>query len=88
MVATEGPVDPQSQSQAPSTLVYDVDAGTHVSVDVSPFDVGWTPQDDLFSVHGDQLKVCDAATGGCRTSTVPKATGDGLIRYTGRVYES
>ncbi len=88
MVASEGPVDPQSQSQSQSTQVYDVDAGTHVSVAVSAYDVGWTPQDGLFSVHGDQLNVCDATTGDCRTSTVPKATGDGLIRYTGRVYES
>jgi hypothetical protein len=73
---------------ASAVQVYDVNAGTHVSVDVSAFNVGWTPQDGLFSVHGDQLQVCDATTGTCRTSTVPKATGDGLIRYTGRVYES
>ncbi|WP_151081592.1 hypothetical protein [Nocardioides cynanchi] len=88
MVASAGPVDPRSQSQASSTQVYDVDAGTHVSVDVSPFDVGWTPQDDLFGVRGDQLTLCGATTGTCHSSTVPRATGNGLVRYTGRVYES
>jgi hypothetical protein len=87
MVASEGPMDPQSQSQS-ATQVYDVDAGTDVSVAVSAFDVGWTPQDDLFGVHGDQLKVCSATTGDCHATTVPKAEGQGLVRYTGRVYES
>lgn len=89
MVAAEGPVDPQSQSRSQaSTQVYDVDAGTHVSVAVSAFDVGWTPQDDLFGVHGDQLTVCSASTGDCHATTVPKAEGQGMVRYTGRVYES
>ena len=88
MVASAGPVDPRSQSQDQSTEVYDVNAGTHVQVDLSPFDGGWTPQDDLFNVHGDRLTMCSAATGACRSSTVPKATGKGFVRYTGRVYES
>lgn len=77
-----------SDAQRASVEVYDVDAGTRVSVAASPYDVGWTPQDDLFQVHGDRLEVCSAATGDCRTTTVSQAAGHGLVRYTGRVYES
>jgi hypothetical protein len=77
-----------SDTQSSSVEVYDVGSGTHVSVTASAFEVGWTPQDDLFGVHGDQLKVCSATTGDCHATTVPKADGRGLVRYIGRVYES
>ena len=88
MVASDGPVQPRSQAAGASVQVYDVDAGTHVAVAVSAYDVGWTPQDDLFSVRGDRLSLCSATTGTCRSSSVPNVAGNGMVRYTGRVYES
>jgi hypothetical protein len=77
-----------SDTQGSSFEVYDVDTGTHVSVQGSAYNVGWTPQDGLFGVQGDQLTLCDATTGDCHATTVPKANGHALVRYGGRIYES
>jgi hypothetical protein len=66
--------------------VYDVDTGTKVTVTGSSFDRGWTFDDGLFTVQGDRLTVCSAATGECDSSPVPPVRGE--IRYAGVTYES
>lgn len=74
--------------------VYDVDAGTKVSIDGrSSFDFGWSPDGDLFRVEDRELITCDTATGDCVTSDVEiPREGGGVapddLRYGNQTYES
>lgn len=77
-----------------SVDVYDVDAGTKVSVEGrSSFDFGWSPDGDLFRVVKRHVVTCDTATGECTTdeATIP-AEGGGVeptdLRYGNQTYES
>jgi hypothetical protein len=73
--------------------VYDVDAGTHVTLDGQVWDYGWSPDGDLFRVDGDHVLTCSTATGACRNEavTIP-AEGGGVapddLRYGNQVFES
>lgn len=49
--------------------VYDVVAGTHVTLPGQSFDYGWTADGDLFRLQGPVLSVCEADTGDCTEST-------------------
>ncbi len=80
-------------SDGKSVDVYDVDAGTHVTLNGQSFDYGWSPDGDLFKVKGRQLITCSTSTGECTPSevTIP-AEGGGVapddLRYGNQTYES
>ncbi len=73
--------------------VYDVAAGTHVTLDGQSFDYGWSPDGDLFKVKGQRLITCSTSTADCTTTdlTIP-AEGGGTspddLRYGNQTYES
>lgn len=75
------------------TDVYDVDAGTKVTVDGTAFDYGWSPDGDLFKVVKRHVVTCDTSTGECTTGDleIPKE-GGGMaptdLRYGNQTYES
>jgi hypothetical protein len=76
-----------------SVDVYDIDAGTKVTLDGQSWDYGWSPDGDLFQVKGRQLITCSASTGECTTSdvTIPKQGGGVApddLRYGNQTYES
>ena len=73
--------------------VYDIDAGTKVTLDGQSFDYGWSPDGDLFKVVKRHVVTCDTATAECTTddATIP-AEGGGVeptdLRYGNQTYES
>ena len=73
--------------------VYDVDAGTHVTLDGQSWDYGWSPDGDLFQVENHHVLTCSTSTGECTVGdvTVP-AEGGGVapkdLRYGNQTYES
>lgn len=76
-----------------SVDVYDVDAGTHVTVDGQSFDFGWSPDGDLFRVVKRQVVTCDTSSGECTTGdvTIPQEGGGVApddLRYGNQTYES
>lgn len=73
---------------ASSFDVYDVDNGGHVSIPGQPYDYGWSPDDQLFAVHGSTLTTCDPSTGTCSDKPLDPAPAAGEVRYGGRTYES
>lgn len=68
--------------------VYNVDNGGHVSIPGQPYDYGWSPDDQLFVVHGSTLTTCDPGTGTCSDKPLDPAPAAGDVRYGGRTYES
>jgi hypothetical protein len=73
--------------------VYDIDAGTHVTLDGQSWDYGWSPDGDLFRVKGHRVITCSTSTGECETgSTVIPDEGGGVapddLRYGNQTYES
>lgn len=50
--------------------VYDVDSGSHVTIDGNSYDWAWTADDTLFRVGDDEVTTCDPATGECDTAAV------------------
>lgn len=69
-----------------SPEVHDPATGTTVVVDDPGEDFGWTPGGDLLVVDGDELRVCAAMSGDCRSRTFPRGSGD--LRIGGNPYES
>jgi hypothetical protein len=73
--------------------VYDVDAGTVVTLDGQSWDYGWSPDGDLFKVKDHQVMTCSTETGECAVGdvTVPQE-GGGVeprdLRYGNVTYES
>ncbi|HEY0951187.1 hypothetical protein [Nocardioides sp.] len=76
-----------------SVDVYDIDAGTKVTVDGQSWDYGWSPDGDLFKVVKHRVVTCSTSTGECTTGdvTVPKE-GGGVdptdLRYGNQTFES
>jgi hypothetical protein len=76
-----------------SVDVYDVDAGTHITLDGQSYDYGWSPDGDLFQVKGQHVLTCSTSTAECTTTdvTIP-AEGGGVapddLRYGNQTYES
>ena len=73
--------------------VYDVDAGTHVTLEGQSFDYGWSPDGDLFRVKGDRVLTCSTSTGECtaETVTIPQEGGGVApkdLRYGNQTFES
>jgi hypothetical protein len=76
-----------------SVDVYDVDAGTAVTLDGQSWDYGWSPDGDLFKVAKHRVVTCSTDTGECTTGdvTVPKEGGGAEptdLRYGNATYES
>ena len=75
----------------PGVEIYDVQSGTHVSLPGNGFDYGWTADGRLFTVSGDNLKVCSPTTGDCSEQQLPDGLSfgkDEFLRYAGSIYES
>ena len=73
--------------------VYDVDTGSHVTLDGTSYDYGWTPDGDLFTIKGHHVVTCSTATAECSTGaeTIPSdggGTSPEDVRFAGRTYES
>lgn len=73
--------------------VYDVDAGTKVTLDGQSWDYGWSPDGDLFRVRGGHVTTCSTDTGECTVGdvTIPKRGGGAApddLRYGNQTYES
>jgi hypothetical protein len=69
-----------------SPEIHDPAAGTKVVLDDPGDDFGWTPEGDLLVVGEDQLRVCSATSGKCRTRAFDRGHGD--LRIGGNPYES
>lgn len=50
--------------------VYDVDSGSHVTIDGDAGGWAWTADDTLFRVGDDEVTTCDPATGSCDTTAI------------------
>lgn len=50
--------------------VYDVSAGTSVTIQGAPWDLGWTPDGHVFRVDGDVVTTCSPVTGRCTEEQV------------------
>ena len=76
-----------------SFAVYDVDTGSHVTLDGASYAYGWTPDGDLFTISRHHVVTCSTATAECTTGSadVP-SEGGGVspedVRFAGRAYES
>ena len=70
------------------TKVYDVDTRTSITLPESNAAYAWSGNGDVIQVDGTTLTTCAATTGTCATSTVPSVGGNGLVRYTGELFES
>jgi hypothetical protein len=73
--------------------VYDVDSGSHVTLDGASYDYGWTPDGDLFAIKRHHVVTCSTATAECSTGTetIPSdggGTSPEDVRFAGRAYES
>lgn len=64
--------------------IYEPATGRSRIVDATDF--GWTPSGDLLIVEQDELRVCTAMTGECRTRSFERGAGD--LRIGGNPYES
>jgi hypothetical protein len=76
-----------------ATDVYDIDAGTKVTIEGRSFDYGWSPDGDLFKVAKRHVVTCDSGTGECTTGdlTIPQEGGGVApedLRYGNQTYES
>lgn len=73
--------------------VYDVDAGTHVTIQGRSYGYGWTPDGDLVTVRSHHVETCSTSSGDCTTGSVEiPAEGGGVapddLRYGNQTYES
>lgn len=73
--------------------VYDVDTGSHVTIDGASYDYGWTPGGDLFTIRRHHVVTCSTTTAECTTGSaeIPSEGGGvspGEVRFAGRAYES
>lgn len=64
-------------SDDPKTTIFDVATGAHVVLDGPDYGFGWSADDRLFSVDGNQLTTCDPDTGTCTTQPVDLVTPPG-----------
>jgi hypothetical protein len=76
-----------------SVDVYDVDAGTHITLDGHSYGYGWSPDGDLFRVQGDHVITCSTSTAECTTgtTTIPEEGGGVApkdLRYGNQTFES
>lgn len=76
-----------------SVDVYDLEAGTKVTVDGQSWDYGWSPDGDLFKVVKHHVVTCSTSTGECTTGevTIPKEGGGVAptdLRYGNQTFES
>jgi hypothetical protein len=76
-----------------SVEVYDVDAGTHVTLEGQSYDYGWSPDGDLFTVRAHHVVTCSTSSGECTTGSVeiPKEGGGVApddLRYGNQTFES
>jgi dipeptidyl aminopeptidase/acylaminoacyl peptidase len=77
-----------TDSPAP-VIVHDLERGTSARLPGSDSDYGWSAGGgDLFRVEGHDLLGCDAESGECHDSSVPRLPGGGGVRYPGVLYES
>lgn len=87
-----------SDEPAKAFDVYDIDAGTHVSIPGQSSDFSWTPGGDLYRLADSMLTTCEADTGDCTSVPValdvqPNTSQDpndfsGELKLGGRTYES
>jgi hypothetical protein len=73
--------------------VYDVEAGTHITLNGQSWDYGWSPDSDLFRVKGRHVIDCSTSTGECTTGdvTIPEEGGGVAptdLRYGNQTFES
>ncbi len=71
--------------------VYAVDSGAVTSLRGQAAHYGWTADGRLFSVSGDDLKVCSPSTGDCSQQPLPDGLSfaeDEFVRLAGTIYES
>ena len=71
--------------------VYDVGAGSSVTITGPAYDWGWTADGDLFHVGKDEILTCDSATGECRAESYEMPADIGKqpeLKLGGRTYES
>jgi hypothetical protein len=68
--------------------VYDVDTGSHVSLDGAFSYSGWSPSDQLFVVEGKKLTTCEPDTGECTDSQLTFDVNPNDVKLGGRTYES
>ncbi|UUZ59982.1 hypothetical protein [Nocardioides sp. B-3] len=73
-------------SEPDSVHIYDVATRERVTLVGDPYGWGWTSGGFAFSVSGNELTVCDPATGACETEAGP-GVGQNL-RLGGNAYES
>ncbi|MDF1605201.1 hypothetical protein [Nocardioides sp. YIM 152315] len=76
-----------------SVDVYDVDAGTHVTLEGASWDYGWSPDGNLFKVADRHVFTCSTDTGECAVGemTIPRSGGGVApddLRYGNQTYES
>lgn len=72
--------------EKPRTRLYDVAAGTHLTIPIDDAALGWTPQGDLLRVDEDSVDVCEPTTGDCYSTPV-EVDGRNL-RLGGSIYEA
>lgn len=92
-LSPDGRFASMSSADGKSVDVYEVDAGTHVTLDGQSWDYGWSPDGDLFRVKGDHVITCSTSTGECTTgtTTVPEQGGGVApkdLRYGNQTFES
>lgn len=86
--ATQGSYDGDE-----SFKVFDIDAGTSITIDGTEWDFGWSADGDLVRLADGHLVTCSTATGECTqgTETIP-LEGGGVepkdVRFAGQTYES
>ncbi len=73
--------------------VYDVDTGSHVTIDGASYDFGWTAGGDLFTIRKHHVVTCSTSTAECATGSAEIPTeGGGVspedVRFAGKAYES
>ncbi len=69
--------------------VYDLESGTHETIDAAPWEFGWGAVGDLYSVDDRAVHECDAATGRCVDLALPDGADlRGHVVLGGRSYES
>ena len=71
----------QDSSGGTGFEVYDVDSGSHVTVEGTYFNYGWTAAGDLFGVDTQGVHSCDADTGACTTAPLPQGDDCKSFRF-------
>lgn len=68
--------------------VYDVDTGSHVTIQGQVYDFGWTAGGELFRLTQDGFDSCDPATGECTSTPLELDGRIAEAQLGGRTYES